>query len=354
MEQWTHPNFLEVVHSDVVQVLSANLPWSDLNGKHIVVTGAAGFLGSGLIRSLLALHPAGLIQSPLKVIGLVRNQNQAIMRLSDLSNDPQLQLMEWDLRTLATPDLGSPDFVIHAASKASPSIFSHDPVGTLLPNTIGTAALLRAMSAASRFIFVSSSEVYGEHYSSDAVKETDFGFLDPTSVRSCYAEGKRLGEALCTAWYAQYGMHASIVRLFHTYGPGLRSDDGRVFADFAYSIAQGKPIVMTSDGQAKRAFCYASDATAGILTVLLKGESGRAYNLGNPSAFTSILELANLLCSNFREQGAQLEYRPAASGYLVSTVNRILPDISRLRALGWTPKIGLSEGFNRFIQAITS
>ncbi len=111
---------------------------------------------------------------------------------------------------------------------------------------------------------------------------------------------------------------------------------------------------MTSSGTARRAFCYASDATAGILTVLLKGEPGQAYNLGNPKENYSVLELARLLCENFKDKGARLEYHPPKADYLASTTNHIVPDISRLLALGWTPKVGVCEGFQRFIEAISA
>jgi len=348
-----HPNFLRIVQEDSQEVASIDLPWSELNGQRIVVTGAAGFLGGGVVRALLALNASGRLRQPITVIAVVRHQDRASKILADVAADPHLQWLEWDFNRMGRPDLGGPDSVIHAASQASPKFFSTDPVGTILPNTLGTAALLEACGEARRFVFISSSEVYGTHTSCTALSETDFGPLDPTNIRACYAESKRSGEALCMAWQSQYGLQTSIVRPFHTYGPGLKADDGRVFSDFAFALAQGNPIVMTSSGSARRAFCYASDATAGLLTVLLKGEPGQAYNLGNSKENFSILELARLLCEDFRDRGARLDYRPPSADYLASTTNHIVPDVSRLLALGWTPKVGVSEGFQRFIEAIT-
>ena len=272
-------NSLRILKADTEQVMSADLPWELLDGARVVVSGAAGFLGGALVRSLLALHPAGHIRNPLEVVALVRNLERSRLRLADVADDPQLEWLSWDLNQLGTPQLGCPHFIIHAASQASPRFFIRDPVGTLLPNTVGTAALLHAAQGARRFLFVSSTEVYGSVLTDEALLEDDFGVLDPTGRRACYAESKRLGEALCTAWHAQHGLETIIVRLFHTYGTGLLPDDGRIFSDFAYAIARGEPMVMTSDGSARRTFCYISDATAGLLTVLLKGTAGQAYNL---------------------------------------------------------------------------
>ena len=115
------------------------------------------------------------------------------------------------------------------------------------------------------------------------------------NVRSCYAESKRMGEVMCVSWGQQYNIHTVIVRPFHTYGPGISFDDGRVFADFVADAVLGRDIVLRSDGLAQRSFCYISDATIGFLTVLLKGDRGEAYNIGNPEAEMSIRELADTI-----------------------------------------------------------
>lgn len=308
-----------------------------------LITGAAGFLGGALARELLARGA--------RVTALVRSESRARQRLADIAD--RIEFFEWDLNRIAVPELPvGITHVIHAASQASPRFYGPDPVGTALPNAVGTAALLEAATKAKvqGFLFVSSSEVYGAASSGEPLKESDFGPLDPATQRACYAESKRMGETLCVAWHAQHGLPTFIVRPFHTYGPGLTREDGRVFADFAYAIAEGRPIVMTSDGSARRAFCYVSDAVEGLLTVLEKGQPATPYNLANPDAELSVKELAELLVSLF--PGARLEQRPPPGGYLVSPFNRLIPDISRLQALGWQPRIGAAEGFRRFIESI--
>lgn len=321
-----------------------------LDSMHTVVTGAAGFLGGALTRALL--ERGG------RVTALVRNQARARARLAALcaQHGERLAFFEWDLNRIAVPSLpAGVTHVIHAASQASPRFYGPDPVGTALPNAVGTAALLEAAERAQvhGFLFVSSSEVYGNASSGAPLRENDIGPLDPATQRACYAESKRMGETLCVAWHAQHGLPAFIVRPFHTYGPGLAREDGRVFADFAYAVAEGRPIVMTSAGDARRAFCYVSDAVAGLLTVLERGQPATPYNLANPNAELSVKELAELLVSLYPERGTRIEQRPPPGGYMPSPINRVVPDISRLQALGWQPKIDAAEGFRRFIDTIT-
>jgi dTDP-glucose 4,6-dehydratase len=348
----------QVVQEDVRAILSRNLPWQALSGKRIVVTGAGGFLGGFLVRTLLALHASGLVDQPLQVVAPVRQVERARARLADCDDDPQLTLMPWDLSTLAVPDLGEVHYVIHNASQASPRFYGEDPMGTMLPNTVGTAALLEALRRATDpkgLLFVSSSEIYGATSSAQGLSEDVPGEVDPMAPRSCYAESKRAGEALCVASHHQHRIPTWVVRPFHTYGPGLTAEDGRVFADFAYNVARNENIVMTSDGSARRAFCYASDAVAGFFTVLLRGQPARAYNVANSRAELSMMELAELLVGLFPEKALQVQRLAQAdpAGYLRSTVNRIVPDTSRLSALGWQALVTPAAGFARMIKTLT-
>ena len=142
-------------------------------------------------------------------------------------------------------------FIVHAASQASPKYYGTDPVGTLSANVLGTYHLLNlaATHRVEAFLFFSSGEVYGQVAPERIpIRETDYGYLDPTDVRSCYGESKRMGETMCVAWAHQFGVPAKIVRPFHTYGPGMRLDDGRVFADFVADIVHDRDIVLKSDG----------------------------------------------------------------------------------------------------------
>lgn len=345
-----------VLEQDICAIVANDLPWERLSGMRVVVTGAAGFLGNYLVRTMMALHRLGKVSRPVEVVAMVRRLEPARRRFADLLDAGPLELLAWDLATLAVPDIGGANYVFHAASQASPRFYGTDPVGTLLPNTVGTASLLQALAQCPDprgFMFVSSSEVYGAVTDGRPLDETHYGIVDPATVRACYAESKRAGETMCLAWHHQHALPAFIVRPFHTYGPGLAAEDGRVFADFSYNVLRSENIVMHSDGTARRAFCYASDAIAGFMTVLLKGRPGVAYNVANPAAELSVMELAEMLVTLFPEKRLQVERRvdTASKDYLPSAYNRLVPDVARLAALGWQARVSAEQGFRRMIEA---
>lgn len=173
------------------------------------------------------------------------------------------------------------------------------------------------------------------------------------NVRSCYAESKRMGETMCVSWDQQYDIHTVIVRPFHTYGPGISFDDGRVFADFVADVVLGRDIVLRSDGSAQRPFCYISDATIGFLTVLLKGKRCEAYNIGNPETEMSIIALAETISRLFPERNIKVRTEVLVDDklYLKSPISRSCPSIEKAKKLKWAPSIEIEEGFRRTIQS---
>jgi nucleoside-diphosphate-sugar epimerase len=336
-----------VIEEDLDHIIRANLPWDRLDGATVVVTGANGFLPAYMVETLLRL-------GNIEVVAMVRSPAKARARFAACAIS-SLRIVEQDM---AHPiDWGGPaDFVIHAASPASPKLFGNDPVGTILPNVSGTAnALDLARRRNARgFLFFSSAEVYGSSPAQN-IDEAAFGAIDPTNPRACYAEAKRLGETLCVAYARQYGLNTVMVRPFHTYGPGLALDDGRVFADFVRDVVERRSIVINGAGTAERAFCYLADATEAFFTALLKGEAATAYNVGNPAGAISIKALACLLAETFPDRVPSVEFQaPTAGTYMPSPIGRTLPDINRLSALGWCPATGIAEGFSRTIRATLS
>ena len=327
------------------------IDWAPLAGRTVCVTGAAGFLPSYMVETMLYLNETrGL---GIRVLALARKRAGFERRFAHHAGRSDLVFIEQDISepfTLAE----KPDYIIHAASQASPKYYATDPVGTLSANTLGTAALLQLARAGHcrGFLYFSSSEVYGQP-AQVPTAEGDYGVVDPTNVRACYAESKRMGENMCVSWHHQHGVPAKIVRPFHTYGPRMQLDDGRVYADFVAAILHNENIALKSDGLATRAFCYSADAVAGFWQVLLAGSAGTSYNIGNPDGEISMRALGQLLVGLYPEKGLTLSYveRQAGDNYMPSAVARGCPDIARAAALGWQPRTQLADGFRRTIES---
>lgn len=339
-----------VLAGDLSGILAAPLPWEALHGRHILITGASGFIGGHVVEALVWLN---------------RLQPQANLHLYALARDMEKlrQRMPWlDIPGELTPviqDVAQPcrlaaalDFIIHAASPASPKDYLQRPVDTIRANTDGTRELLElARDKQARFLFLSSGAVYGDNpWQTDAIAEGDFGREDPLAPRACYSESKRLAETLCRAYHTQYGVDARIARISHCYGPGMRLDDGRAISDLLADILHNRDIHLDSDGSASRPFCYVSDTVLGLFHILLRGEAGHAYNVGETQE-TSILELAEKMIASAGKVG-QLKVRPQArSGPAPALRNAGHFNIDKIRALGWAPTTSLEVGLSRLLQA---
>lgn len=339
----------EIIREDVAHIIAHFHEWDMFRNKTVLVSGANGFLPAYLVETFLALDAS----YNTTVIALVRNRQKAENRFRHLLNSERLKIVVQDV-TAPIQVEEKIDFIIHAASQASPKYYKTDPVGTLSANVLGTINLIELAreNNVESFLFFSSGEVYGEVKAEDIpIKEDTFGYLNCANVRACYGESKRMGENICVSYHVQYGVPAKIIRPFHTYGPGMALDDGRVFADFVANVVNRQDIVMMSDGSAIRPFCYLRDATLGFLTVLVKGENGQAYNVGNPNEEHSILELAEIMVGLYPDFGLKvIKNIPIAdANYMKSPILRNSPDIDKLRQLGWQPDVTAQEGFKRTV-----
>jgi UDP-glucuronate decarboxylase len=343
----------KIIAEDIAEI-ALDLDLEPLRGRKVLIAGAGGFLPAYMVETFLFLNESYDIKC--KVFALVRNSAKAGGRFAHHSNRPDLALIQGDV-SAPLNNLPRADIVIHAASPASPKYYNHDPVGVMHANILGMDNLLNLarLWRSESFLYFSSGEVYGQVPSNaPPIKEKDYGYIDILGVRSCYAESKRAAETLGVSYWKQHGVPCKIVRPFHTYGPGMALDDGRVFADFVADIVHRRNITLKSDGSAVRAFCYLSDAVRGFFKVLIQGEPGIAYNVANPKGALSILELAELLVGinpGLRVDKVGVNSDP---NYLQSPIARNIPDIELISALGWAPKYFPADGFSRTIQSFVA
>lgn len=338
-----------IIQQDLESIINSSVPWEALEGKNILISGANGFLANYLVETILFLNE-NRFKNKAKVFGLDKNgdrfdsykdRSDFVSIIQDVSDPINIK--------------DEIHFIIQTASQASPKYYGKDPVGTLSANIFGTRNLLELarIKKVESFLFFSAGMVYGEFPDKDMqIKENTFGSLDPTDVGSCYAESKRMAETMCVSWFHQFGVPVKIVRPAHIYGPGVRLDDGRVYADFVSDIVNNRNIIMKSDGKAIRTFCYIADATVAFFLVLLKGENGQAYNIADNKGEISILNLANLLVELFPEKKLKVEKKEfIEEGYIKSKIVRHFLDTSKITKLGWNPKYSLKQGFIRTINS---
>jgi dTDP-glucose 4,6-dehydratase len=305
----------------------------------IVLSGAAGFIGSHLSDRLLAEGHA--------VIGLDNFVTGSKENIAHLAANPRFQLIEHDVsKTIEVP--GEVDAVMHFASPASPNPdspygYPQLPIQTLKAGALGTHNLLGvAKASGARFLLASTSEIYGDPLEHPQ-KETYWGHVDPIGPRSVYDEAKRFAEAMTMAYYRYHNLDTKIVRIFNTYGPRMRLDDGRVVPNFIGQALHGEALTVYGDGTQTRSFCYVDDLVDGIYRLLLSGEHD-PVNLGNPAEI-SILEFARRIGAMVRPPSPITILAERRGG---GDPQRRQPDITRAQTvLGWSPKIPLDEGLAR-------
>lgn len=337
---------------DFNQIKSSSIDWKRFENKTVLITGANGFLPAYMVETLLLLNKDILQNFPCKIIALVRNEKHTQERFKDYLDDKNFEVIIQDVANEININQKI-DYIVHAASPASPKYYNIDPVGVIMPNILGTKNTLELgrKNNIEGYLYFSSGEVYGQLDDGEMITENNYGYLDPTSIRACYGESKRMGENLCVSYGHQYNIPVKIVRPFHTYGPGMKLDDGRVFADFVKNIVNNENIEMKSDGSAMRPFCYLADATIAFFTVLLNGENGQAYNVSNPHQIISIKDLANILVNLFPENGLKAIFKAQDNDYMQSPIKGHTPSIEKINSLGWNPTTTIQDGFYKTIRS---
>ena len=351
----------DVIATDLDQLMSQLADeFPKLSGRRVMIAGGAGFLGYYLVQAPLFWNRRNPSAAAIEVTVLDNFARGVPAWLTGLKSDPNLRLLRHDITQPLPDDLGDQQFLVHAASIASPTYYRKCPIETMDANVNGLRHVLdyaltqmRAGKPIEGVLFYSSSEIYGDPSDENIpTPETYRGYVSCTGPRACYDESKRYGETLCVNFAAQHGIPVKVARPFNNYGPGLKITDKRVIPDFARDILEDRDVVMLSDGSARRTFCYVADAVAGYYKVLVRGLAGHAYNVGVETPEISMAQLASKLVGLGKElfgySGRVVLQESADKDYLVDNPNRRCPIITKARTeVGYDPIVSLDEGLRR-------
>ena len=319
------------------------MPWEKLRGKTLFITGATGLIGFNLISALayMNLHR----DLPLKMLALVRNETKAKERFAEiLAAGAPLTFVTGDLEHI--PAVAEPvDYIIHGGSPTASRYFAEHPVETIQMNLVGARTLLEMAreKKVQSFLFLSSMEVYGSLHREEKVAEDHESFVDTMNPRSSYPEAKRMIEAMCSSYAAQYNVPAKVIRLTQTFGAGVRREDNRVYAQFMRSGMTGENIVLLTRGGTRHSYLHTADAATAILTVLLKGKSGEAYNAANEESYCSIREMAELVGKMYGVKVTVQENMESNKIYPAELFMNL--DTKKLKELNWQANTTLKEMF---------
>jgi dTDP-glucose 4,6-dehydratase len=347
-----------VIAADVQELVDELPPYAELAGGCVLVTGATGMVGQYAVLSLLEI--SARLDGRLHVIAHARDEAKARARFGSFLDRPYFELAVGDVADPASLPERPVTHIVHAASPATPSQFRDDPVGVIRANVLGSIGLLEhARTHDAYFAFISTMEVYGQVPRPDGggdveLREDDAGVLNSLDLRSAYPESKRLAENLCLAYEAQYGVRSDIVRLSHTYGPGMELTDTRVQAEFLRRALAGDEIVLKSDGSMRRSYTYIADAASAVLVVLLTAPARtgtEAFNVADNASRTSIRDLAEtvLAASGRPPEALRIELADTAGQMWSKASGGTYLDCSRIESLGWRARHQLADGIARSV-----
>ena len=345
MKLKNHPLYKEDIQA-IVQ--DKDLPWEKLYEKSVLITGATGMIGSCVVDVLLAANKT--LDAKIHVYAMGRSAERARKRFEEDWTDAQFTFIEQDVSCPWQWE-EKVDYILHAASNADPRSFAQYPVDTICANFLGMqhALELARRQKSQRVLFVSSGEMYGQPTEAlDGFTEAYCGPVDYAGARACYPAGKRAAEVLCHCYESQYGVESVIARPCHIYGPTMTKTDSRAVAQFIRNAVAGEEIVLKSEGLQERSLCYVTDTASAVLYILLKGQSGQAYNIADPEIVLSVRQLAEAIAAAGKTNVVfDLPDEVEKAGY--TRVTRAVLRAEKLLGLGWKAKVPLEKGLGKTI-----
>lgn len=339
--------------ADIDKVAMLPLPWDKLQNKTLLISGASGLIGSFLVDVIMKRNMKYAMNCTAYALG--RSEEKAKSRFNSFWNEKEFGFLAWDInKPLPNDAFKHVDYVLHLASNTHPIAYSTDPIGTITTNIIGARNMLdfSVGTRVKRFVFASSVEVYGENRG-DVEKFTEdyCGYINCNTMRAGYPESKRCGEALCQAYKKQMGLDVVIPRFARTYGPTMRMDDSKALSQFIRKAIAGQDIVLKSEGKQYYSYSYVADAVSGLLTILLQGKSGEAYNIADEASDVRLKDLANLIANAcgykvIFEKPDRIEQ----TGY--SKATKALLDSRKLQQLGWKANYDIKNGIERTLSIL--
>lgn len=341
-----------VVQEDMEDIVSRKcIDYSKLDGKKVLITGATGMLAYYMTCVLMYLNDKKGYN--ITVYALVRNKAKAEKKFESFLPDKRFNLIVQDVCETITID-DELDYIIHAAGGASPYLIKHDPVGIINANIKGTEQVIKlAMDKkVKNILYTSTREIYGKTEDIEWITESDMGSVDPADPRSCYPESKRMAEQLFRAYHTMYDVPYNVVRIAHSYGPGMIiNNDGRVMSDFINDVVNNRDIILKSTGEAIRSFCYINDAVTGMFMVLLNGVNTEAYNISNENEPYMIRDIARMLIEVSGKK-LNLQYVENSDQSVYCNYKRVGLSTDKIRKMGWTPEVELKKGLNNTLSSM--
>ena len=342
----------QVLEEDLKQTVHSAIPWESLKSGRFLITGATGLVGSMLVKTLLYGNKEKNLD--ISVYAVVRSREKANDIYKDFLPDPALRFINVDL-TIDDLAVDEPiDYIIHTAAVTKSKTMVEKPVETIQTAVFGTIKTLELarVKKVKSYVYISSMEMYGIFAdSSKMTTEDDLGYINPLAVRSNYPESKRMCENICISYLSEYQVPVKIARLAQTFGAGILPDENRIFAQFARSVLEQKDIVLHTKGLSEGNYCYLSETIEGILLLLIKGETGEAYNIVNENCHTTIAQMAEMIANEIACGKIKVVFDiPQKNIYGYASDTHMKLSSEQMKNLGWQPKIDLKESYLRLIK----